>query len=99
MEKFVKYTAYTIGVVLNLVIFCLVLSQLWTWFLVPIGFPVISAVNAYGLMLVMILFKTRNIRPLKKEFYVDQTTGLKIVIGLLFSLVALVFGFTASLFM
>lgn len=100
MDKFIKYTAYTVGVILNLVIFCLVLSQLWTWFIVPLGLPVLSAVNAYGLLLIILLIKTRNLKtPLKREFYADHKFGLKISFGIIFSLFALLFGWITSILM
>lgn len=100
MGKFVKHTAYTIGVILNLVLFCLVLSQLWAWFIVPLGLPVLGAVHAYGLLLIVLLFKTRNLKtPLKHEFYAEQKFGLKILLGIIFSLFALLFGWITSILM
>lgn len=100
MENFGKYTAYTIGWILNLVVFCVVLSQLWTWFIVPLGFPVLSAVHAYGLSLIILLMKARNMnKSLKPEFYYESTFGLKMSVGILVSLVALLFGWFTTLFM
>lgn len=99
MGKFGKYTAYAIGVVLNLVLFCFVMSQLWLWFIVPLGFPALSAVQAYGLLLIIVLFKSRNIRPLKREFYAEKKFGVQISLGILFSLVAWLFGWVATLLM
>lgn len=96
---FTKFVGYTLLLILNLLVVAFTLSTLWGWFIVPLGFPVIGMVHAYGLSLVMVWLKSRN-KTLFKPEVLKSTTVLKSVVGSIgMCLIALILGSITSLFM
>lgn len=70
------------------------LSTLWRWFMVPLGVPAIGMAHAYGLLLLVMMF-----RP-KKHTKSTATEGLKDFGYVLFlSAYALAVGYIVTLFM
>lgn len=75
-----------------------VLSSLWLLFIVPLGLPAISVAHAYGISLLISLFR---FNPFKKnqEQMTFESFSVAILLTLFISLMALGMGNFAALFM
>lgn len=59
MEAFYKIIVILVLTVLSVLAGAWALSTLWAWFIVPIGFPAIGWAHAYGIMMLLNLFKLK----------------------------------------
>lgn len=99
MEKFGKFVAGALLVAINLTLMMYTLSYLWLWFVVPLGVPVISWAQAYGLSLFAVFFQTRNKPSFKAELLNKLTVAQHVGKSIGFAIATLGFGYVASLFM
>ena len=72
----------------------LVMYKFWGWFLLPIFpmLPVITFVQAIGLMFFAGLLKYHNVTAIKKEY---KDYGMEITVALILLWVTLIFGWLA----
>lgn len=84
--------------IVNVVLYIFTLTQLYAWFLIPMGAPVISTAHVYGLA-ILITFITTRIT--KKDINKDNdTSSLNSMLCSIFrSLVVLLFAYITTLFM
>lgn len=87
MESFLKFL---LAVVASFVT-ALCMAIMWRWFVTPLGVPAISTIHALGICYIFALFSTKDH---KREVSVE-----KLVYGMLFDGLALLFGFLVHLAM
>lgn len=80
--------------ILMVLLHAFTVSQLWAWFIVPLGAQAISMAHAYGIGIIITYFK-QNI--VKKEQ--NDNIGELMVNGVLFTGMTLLLGWLTTLFM
>lgn len=99
MEKAITVIGGLVVLILNLFLAMFTVSTLWGWFIVPLGAPVISLVQAYGLILILAYFKARHSTNFVKGVLEHLTFGQKVGKAVGINLIVLLVGWIATLFM
>jgi hypothetical protein len=94
-----KYIGYTLVVITNMLLMLFTITSLWGWFVVPLGVVPITMVQAFGINLLVTYYQVRHPKLFKPEVLIKRTFIQRSVYQFSITLMALVLGYIASLFM
>lgn len=97
MKTLGKVIGYVTLVAIMVILGSFTVQTLWGWFIVPLGAKAIGMAHAYGLMVIAMYLKFKNIKREKKVD--DYSFAEKCFCGIGFMGMTLLIGYITTLFM